>query len=597
MQRLQEFYQAKRAQAHENETWTSALSSFSVGTAPLLIVLAILLAITLLNLGFVQDAHADEAPAQQTTYSVIYQGVYDSDGSPLAAVEMQFNQGDKVTYNAGVRDGYVFAGWKVVGTTGFNLPNSKSGSFTMPNHDVILEAQWQKAIAPASDESQANETNTNAKADDTKTTQKPPQQPGVYEEGIGSTTVRLNSVSLNTEGKAGVGRVEYGYAVDGGSVPETGAGKWQISTYFTGLTPGAKYTFYARFIGGVKDGVTYEAAISAPLEITTKTKAWYVTVEKGYGSRTGEGWYAPGDTVTINASWTGHVFRGWKAKVPDDLVINGKDKEKATFIMPEKSVTVEAIWSGTVSNKQQSSNALSTQLTGSGMDLAKQVFGENSANTDRVLDGDDVDIWVTATEDKKVSDKDKNLIAAAAGKNFTIANYLDILLYYQFKDDDDKQTSLTKTAAELSLSLSYAGLPTLKSGYKRSYKIIRLHDGKAVSLSGITVDSIYRTLAFKTDSFSLYALAYSDTKSSDSDDKDDSSNNNNNSSNKNDSSSTDRLNVNGTGSGSGSGGIGPSSTGDTQSHDELRNSLPFALAIPVFLAIAAIARRGRKEIC
>lgn len=440
-------------------------------------------------------------------------------------------------------------------------------------------------------------------ADSDPQPQTPPKAPTVNVTGIGDTVVVLNAVTVNTEGKAGYGKVEYGYAGDDGFVPTEGAGAWQSSTTFTGLTPSTKYTFYARFIGGTFNGVNYRAEQSLGLDVTTKAVAYYVTVDASSANPTGQGYYAPNDVVTIYAKRDGYVFKSWVTSA-EGVTINNADKDTASFTMPAHNVTVTATWSGTVTNATPSSNELSTQLQGTGIDLARDVFGDSGANMDRILNGEGVNIWIDAQKDEALADNDRKLIAAAA-EGFTVSNYVKMTLNYQFTSGDTASYALPKSASPLTIKISTAGLPTLQSGYTRSYKIIRFYDGKAVTLDGLTLDSANKMISFKSDQFgATYALAYTDKVSNNDNNNNNSNNNNGNNNNGNNNNGSQDLdnpdyNVPGgasSGSGSdGSDGSSPAETGDSTPASDAGAMILLLTAL--FLLAAARIRSARKESC
>jgi len=59
----------------------------------------------------------------------------------------EYEQGDVVTINAGSRDGYVFVDWTADSVVGFADANAVGTTFTMPDKDVIITANWE-AILP-----------------------------------------------------------------------------------------------------------------------------------------------------------------------------------------------------------------------------------------------------------------------------------------------------------------------------------------------------------------------------------------------------------------------------------------------------------------
>ena len=181
MQRLQEIYREKRADLHRAQTRTSALTSISVGTAPLLIILALFLALIAMSFGFAEDAHADEQVVEAQVEQLVSQGqktpapvpastetkatvdeiastntiVPQADsfdvtfqnvvvGGNYQSVTETHEAGTTVTFSAGDREGYVFTGWQVKTPSSLTIaePNDENLTFTMPGESVVIEATW-----------------------------------------------------------------------------------------------------------------------------------------------------------------------------------------------------------------------------------------------------------------------------------------------------------------------------------------------------------------------------------------------------------------------------------------------------------------------
>ena len=129
----------------------------------------------------------------------------------------------------------------------------------------------------------------------------------------------------------------------------------------------------------------------------------------------------------------------------------------------------------------------------------------------QVADGASVDIALTVKE-ANVPDEVKTAMAQAA-KGCTIGQYLDISLFKYMtvngKQQDGVALHTTKNALTVSVVVPDALINT-NSAVNRTYCIVRNHDG-AITVLDAAFDAASKTLTFKTDRFSDYAIAYKDT--------------------------------------------------------------------------------------
>ena len=85
-----------------------------------------------------------------------------------------------------------------------------------------------------------------------------------------------------------------------------------------------------------------DTSASVTLAFQVAPKQYLVTVNGSYASTTGAGEYALGATVNIFAgSRSNYSFNGWTS---DDVTIDNASSKNASFVMPEKNVTVTAQW-------------------------------------------------------------------------------------------------------------------------------------------------------------------------------------------------------------------------------------------------------------
>ncbi|MGM9573315.1 MAG: S-layer homology domain-containing protein [Hominicoprocola sp.] len=95
--------------------------------------------------------------------------------------------------------------------------------------------------------------------------------------------------------------------------------------------------------------------------VVPEPEEYTVTVKNSYASTTGEGTYAPGQTVTIHAgSRSGYTFDGWTSS---DVSITDADNENASFVMPDQAVTVTANWTYTGSSSGGGSGVTTYAIT------------------------------------------------------------------------------------------------------------------------------------------------------------------------------------------------------------------------------------------
>ena len=129
----------------------------------------------------------------------------------------------------------------------------------------------------------------------------------------------------------------------------------------------------------------------------------------------------------------------------------------------------------------------------------------------QIANGASVDIVLTVKE-ANVSDEVKTAMAQAA-KNYTIGQYLDISLLKYMTVNGSQQAGVplhtTKDALTISVAVPDALINT-NSAVNRTYCIVRNHDG-AITVLDAAFDAASKTLTFKTDRFSDYAIAYKDT--------------------------------------------------------------------------------------
>ena len=129
----------------------------------------------------------------------------------------------------------------------------------------------------------------------------------------------------------------------------------------------------------------------------------------------------------------------------------------------------------------------------------------------QIANGASVDIVLTVKE-ANVLDEVKTAMAQAA-KGYTIGQYLDISLFKYMTVNGNRQPGAALRTTKNALTISVAvpdALINTNSAVNRTYCIVRRHDG-AITVLDAAFDAASKTLTFKTDRFSIYAIAYKDT--------------------------------------------------------------------------------------
>ena len=144
-------------------------------------------------------------------------------------------------------------------------------------------------------------------------------------------------------------------------------------------------------------------------------------------------------------------------------------------------------------------------------DLVETLIQDGSVSSDElnaIYNGSTgaISLKITDVSDSLSSDIKSTMKDTATKAGFTIGNqYLDISLYI-----GDKAITTTSDKVKITIDVPESMINT-DSKIKRTYYVIRYHDGKVSSIDG-TFDEKAKTFTFETDKFSAYALAYKDEK-------------------------------------------------------------------------------------
>ena len=125
-------------------------------------------------------------------------------------------------------------------------------------------------------------------------------------------------------------------------------------------------------------------------------------------------------------------------------------------------------------------------------------------------------VWIEISATSNLADADKQKVEAEAkkimGSDISKVVYFDADLFKSVtKDGTTTKAQITEPGTEIEVSVSLPeSLVQADSTISRAYKIIRLHNGKVDSFDA-AFDKETGTLTFKTDRFSTYAIAFTDT--------------------------------------------------------------------------------------
>ena len=171
---------------------------------------------------------------------------------------------------------------------------------------------------------------------------------------------------------------------------------------------GSAYDFNTAVNGNITLVATWEQKQVVP---TTYT----VTVNGSYASTTGAGEYAVGETVNISAgSRSNYSFNGWTS---DDVTIANASSKNASFVMPEKNVTVTAQWKYTGGNSSGGGYTYYTIKATAGVNGAISPSGSVS-----VRSGKDQTFTITPDKGYAISDVKIDGKSVGAVKSYTFEN-------------------------------------------------------------------------------------------------------------------------------------------------------------------------------
>ena len=151
-------------------------------------------------------------------------------------------------------------------------------------------------------------------------------------------------------------------------------------------------------------------------------------------------------------------------------------------------------------------NSYGAEIDNSDEDLSSKIEISDEEQEAMENEGKNISIYLEVKDiTDTISDSDKEQIENSLDEN-TIGLYLDINLYKQVDGEEPVKITETITPIKITFTIPEELLNADKT-IKRTYKVLRLHDGK---ITTINVEVNGNIATFETDKFSIYALTYRD---------------------------------------------------------------------------------------
>ena len=308
------------------------------------------------------------------------------------------------------------------------------------------------------------------------------------------------------------------------TVLQEGTVDFGVTPEYTGITPTKPadeqytYTFlsWTPVVVPVVDNVVYIATYNNTvnkytIKFVDEDGTEISSAEYEYGTSANDIVKPNDPTKDATAEYT-YTFAGWDSEVTD---VMGNKTYKATYTQTEiKKDDGEKAVSTDVKKDEKSPEVKAANLTD---EFAESTLSNEEKTTidEAINNGEDVNVDVYL-EIKDISDaispSDKEKIKAST-TNADNIEYFDISVFKEISISGQSQgaTSIHELTTPLKLTIGVPkSFPAVADGYKRTYVVLRLHDGSVTVLP--TTLNADGTLSFETDKFSTYALAYTDTK-------------------------------------------------------------------------------------
>ena len=273
----------------------------------------------------------------------------------------------------------------------------------------------------------------------------------------------------------------------------TNAGTYTVyykvtKTNYNDLTGTAKVTINRKEIS--KDNATLEP-VNKEMVVTGEEVTQDIIVKLG-------------DTIIPESEYTVAFENNKKIGT---ATIKVTDKDGGNYeVVDELTTTFEIIDKGVIEIvTHDTPNANGAKLVGTAEEIISKIeFTKEELEAKE--NGKNIDVYLEVKDiSNSVSESDKKAITEKLGNN-TIGLYLDINLFKQVEGQEAAKILDTKEPITVTFEIPEKLINT-DSNIIRTYKILRLHDGRVDTLD-VTVNGT--TATFKTDEFSTYALAYTD---------------------------------------------------------------------------------------
>lgn len=341
-------------------------------------------------------------------------------------------------------------------------------------------------------------------------------------------TPEINTVTGDVTYKATYTNAKNKYTVKwlnyDNTVLQEGTVDFGVTPEYTGITPTKPadeqytYTFlsWTPVVVPVVDNVVYIATYNNTvnkytIKFVDEDGTEISSAEYEYGTSANDIVKPNDPTKDATAEYT-YTFAGWDSEVTD---VMGNKTYKATYTQTEiKKDDGEKAVSTDVKKDEKSPEVKAANLTD---EFAESTLSNEEKTTidEAINNGEDVNVDVYL-EIKDISDaispSDKEKIKAST-TNADNIEYFDISVFKEISISGQSQgaTSIHELTTPLKLTIGVPkSFPAVADGYKRTYVVLRLHDGSVTVLP--TTLNADGTLSFETDKFSTYALAYTDTK-------------------------------------------------------------------------------------
>ena len=283
-------------------------------------------------------------------------------------------------------------------------------------------------------------------------------------------------------------------------------------------------------------------AVSRVFARWTKTEPYCSLLNEDGSCKEYSEYYRPGEEDTFKEGETYYYTVDYyytmpmNEKITTSLIADGLEftnigikASKGVTGIPDCELTTWGFQSfvATFTPKQGSVEVKETASNGVGEEIASNVKIENSVSDVQNLvevtekeqkaidEGKKLEVQMVVSSQSAVMENHKDDVAkveaTVSDKGLVKGAIYDISIYKNIEGVTEK-TAVTKTKVETVISFPLEDrLVNTDSSVNREYKVVRVHDGGTTVLDA-TYDASTKSITFKTDKFSTYAICYKDTK-------------------------------------------------------------------------------------